>query len=260
MAARSATSVLCDSRSLLEAMRSLHLIRPNQGDVLAAGSACGVNTATFHPPSGPERAAARVGLGISDTAVLVGFVGRVNADKGVPELIEACKANRSGGLDVRLALIGPIEDPRALVNLDQASIADNWATVHGSQDDIVPLMHAFDIYCLPSHREGFPISTLEAMACGLPVITTTATGCIDSVIDGSTGITFPPGDSPALTNALGALIASPDRRRQLGNRGREWVVESFQEADVTERVIKYLESKVDEHNAAGSRRIGGTGA
>jgi glycosyltransferase involved in cell wall biosynthesis len=74
-----------------------------------------------------------------------------------------------------------------------------------------------DTLALPTHREGFPNVVLEASAAGVPVVTTTATGAVDSVVDGVTGFLVPPGDATALAAALARLAGDPALRRHLGD-------------------------------------------
>ena len=80
-----------------------------------------------------------------------------------------------------------------------------------------------DIFALSSDREGFPITILEAMACGLPVVATRVGGVEEEVEEGKTAFLVPPANSEALAEAIAKLISSPSLRREMGKRGKERV-------------------------------------
>lgn len=243
IAVHCATDVLCDSDSLLARMRQLGLLRPDRGVVLGKGSCCGVDTARFRPPTPSERAQARGELGVEPDDIVVGLVGRLVPDKGVEELLSAVRDLNGSDPRVRLALVGPPEDA-SLDEATAAAVREGWAIAPGAVADPRPSYWAFDVFCLPSHREGFPISPLEAQACGLPVVTTTATGCRDSVVDGTTGLLVAPADVKALRRALAALAADAGARERMGRAGSEWTRSSFEQSAVRRRFIDYLNGLV----------------
>jgi glycosyltransferase involved in cell wall biosynthesis len=88
-------------------------------------------------------------------------------------------------------------------------------------------MASFDILAFPSHAESFGVVLIEAMAMGKPVVSTNCDGVLDIVLDGTTGITVPPKDPPALAHGLEQLIAHADLRRRMGAAGRVRVLEHF---------------------------------
>jgi glycosyltransferase involved in cell wall biosynthesis len=90
----------------------------------------------------------------------------------------------------------------------------------GERDDVPALLARADLFVLSSRSEGMPISVLEAMAAGLPVVASAVGGIPEIVIDGETGILVPPGNVEALAAALSALLADPEERRRLGEAGR----------------------------------------
>jgi L-malate glycosyltransferase len=83
------------------------------------------------------------------------------------------------------------------------------------------------VYAQPSFQEGMPNSVLEAMASGLPVAATRISGNVDLVFDGDNGLLVPPGDAPAMAEALVALLSDPERARRMGQRSRERVAERY---------------------------------
>jgi glycosyltransferase involved in cell wall biosynthesis len=84
-----------------------------------------------------------------------------------------------------------------------------------------------DMLVLPTRREGFPYTILEAAAMGLPVVATEVTGCVDAVLEGRTGFLVPPEDVTALTAVIQKLLASPRLRQQMGCEGTKRVEEEF---------------------------------
>jgi glycosyltransferase involved in cell wall biosynthesis len=84
-----------------------------------------------------------------------------------------------------------------------------------------------DVLVLPTWREGLPTVNIEAQAAGKPVVTTRATGAIDSVQDGKTGLLVPVGDASALAHAVGSLLSDNAKRKEMGRRGLEWVTREF---------------------------------
>jgi glycosyltransferase involved in cell wall biosynthesis len=97
----------------------------------------------------------------------------------------------------------------------------------GSRGDVPDLIAACDAFALLSEAEALPMSILEAMALGRPVVTTDVGGAAEAVADGETGIVVPPGDMPAAATALAALAADPARAREMGERGRSRQLERF---------------------------------
>ncbi len=147
------------------------------------------------------------------------FVGRVGLRKGIPELLEAF-APLAGRAE--LHLVGPLE-PSFKVQ------ATAHVTVRGpvAMTALAAEYAAGDIFCLPSWEEGFPLVLLQAMACGLPVVASEATGIGDIVTPGREGEIVTAGDVAALTAALEGLIEDADLRRAMGQAARARVAEGF---------------------------------
>jgi len=151
-------------------------------------------------PSGvdlPER----VGSEAEPPEVL--YAGRLSAEKGVLELLDAAR-----GLNLVVAGDGPL---RARVPFARGFVR---------HDELQRLYARAAVVACPSRREGFGVACLEAMAHGRPVVATRVGGLLDLVVDGETGITVPPRDPTALRSALERLLADPELRRRLGAAGR----------------------------------------
>ena len=107
----------------------------------------------------------------------------------------------------------------------------------GMRDDVDRLYRAMDLFVLPSHREDFPRSAMEAAACGLPVVATDIRGCRQVVAPGETGLLVPVRDAAALAMAIGELAADPGRRALMGVAARRRAEACFDERQVVERVL-----------------------
>ncbi len=238
---KAATRILCDSDSLRKALVAEGCLEAESGIVLGAGSCCGVDTAYFRPPTPEERKEARQRLGISVADFVVGFVGRVTEDKGISELVEAATHVKKSHNKMKLVLVG--RDEGGLDLLENLP-ADSPVTYLGSTSDVRSAYWAFDVFALPSYREGFPIAPLEAQSCGLPLITTTATGCIDSQPPANSQLTVPPKDPEAIAKAITFLLTEPESRTTMGGQARDWVVTNFKASDVVQRQIEFLKGQV----------------
>ncbi|MFB3814149.1 MAG: glycosyltransferase family 4 protein [Terriglobales bacterium] len=230
IACASAHSVICVSPSLRERAISLGIVSPEKTVVLGNGSNAGVDAAAFAPT--PERHAQAAHLrrefNIPATAPLVGFVGRLTRDKGVPELVQAFLQLRSRWPELYIILFGEVESGDPLPPAVHETLRrESRLLIPGFTADVAPWYHAMDIFVLPTHREGFPNVVLEAQAAGVPVVTTTATGALDSIVDGVTGLLVPPGDAGALAAALDQLLSDPDTAARMGTAGRLRVMRDF---------------------------------
>ena len=215
----------------LELMRRFHIASPKKLRYLGNG----VDLVRFRPAAPAARAAVRQELGIDEGEIVVGLVARLVAEKGVPELLEAVAAL---GDPFRLLLIGP-PDPGKADAVPAASLAAarrRGTILTGHRDDVEALYGAMDVFCLPSHREGFPRSAMEAVASGLPVVATDIRGCRQVVTDGQTGALVAVRDPTALASAL-AGYRDPRRRAEHGLAGRRKAEVEFDERVIVERVL-----------------------
>ena len=229
--------VLSNSASLRDRAVELGLASSRKVRVLGAGSSIGVDVNRFNPGESDVRSR----LGIDRSALVVGFVGRLTRDKGLPELVRAFDCVLASVPEAVLLLVGWFDASEdALDAEEQARIRSHprirWT---GIQEDTAPWYRAMDVLVLPSLREGFPNVALEAQASGVPVVTTTATGARDSVLPGVTGLLVPPGDTAALATAMEKLLGDVELRRRMGAAGREWVQEHFAEEKVLGQLTEF---------------------
>ena len=210
------------------------------------GSSNGVDgEGRFNPEELPpgSRSDMRERYQIPVEATVLGFMGRLVRDKGIVELAEAWKNLRDRYADLYLFLIGPLE-PQDPVPADILAELKQDARVKfaGHVDDAVPFYAAMDILTLPTYREGFPNTPLEAAAMKLPVVITDVDGCPEAVENEVTGLLVPPKNSQALAEALEELIKNPEKRKSMGLAGRERVLKKFNPAIIWQELyISYLQ-------------------
>lgn len=190
--------------------------------VLGHGNVRGVDLDLFRPSESlkEEGAALRRRFGIAPDEKVLLYAGRADRDKGICELLEAF--GTLGREDTHLLLAGDFKDsPLVPAGLKNVYLSDGWT------DDIRPWMSAADIFILPSYREGFPNTVLEAGAMGLPAIVTDINGSREIITDGINGLIVPPHDAAALRRAIARLLSDSRLCREMGAQGRRNVEEKF---------------------------------
>jgi glycosyltransferase involved in cell wall biosynthesis len=113
---------------------------------------------------------------------------------------------------------------------------------------VAPLYSAMDIFVLPTYREGFPITLLEAAAMRLPIVTTRVPGCVDAVEDGVTATLVTVRDASALAEAIRYYLDNPDLRAAHGKAGRERVRQHFQQERIWEWIYQEYQSLLAQHH------------
>ncbi len=150
---------------------------------------------------------------------LIVAVGRLAEPKDALTLVRALAAVPGRPFTALLVGDGP-DRPSVAVEVRRLGLQDAVALA-GTRDDVPELLARSDVFALSSRSEGAPISILEAMAAGLPVVSSRVGGVPELVVDGETGLLVPPGDPEAMAVALGRLVADADLRHRLGAAGRE---------------------------------------
>ncbi len=193
----------------------------------------GIDVDHFNPGAAAQ---ARSELGLAPEGRIVGIVATLRSWKGHRYLFEAFAGLADKG--ARLAVVGDGPQRGALESLaKELGIADR-VVFAGNRKDVAPWMRAFDLFCLPSYaNEGVPQALMQAMACGLAVVTTPVGSIAEIVQDGDTGRLVPPEDAAALRVAIESLLADDALRRRLGSHAREAALTRFGEDRMVERMI-----------------------
>ncbi|HBB67273.1 MAG TPA: hypothetical protein DCZ93_08225 [Elusimicrobia bacterium] len=177
-----------------------------------------------------DAARLRAELKIDKDVFLAGAFCRLSWEKGLSFLIGAARKLKDSGSKaaaVKYLIAGEGELERSLkAEVKCSGLEDNFIFT-GFMKDIRPALGAVDVMLLPSLREGFPMSVLEAMTMGKPVLASNIEGVDESVADGVSGLLVPAGDSGALAAAITALFSDRERCREMGARGRDIAVVNF---------------------------------
>jgi glycosyltransferase involved in cell wall biosynthesis len=227
---RLAHRVFCVSGSMRTLAVAEKLARAEKLSVIAHGSVGGIDaTDRFNPAVQAAAGAAwRAANGIPADATVITFIGRLTRDKGVLELERAWQQLRAADASAHLVLVGPIDSrEREILDAVERLSADGRVRAIGLEWNTPPILAASDLLVLPTYREGFPVTLLEAAAMALPVVATAVPGCTDAVEHGVTGTLVPAKVSEALASAIGAYLADPDFRVAHGAAARSRVLRDF---------------------------------
>jgi glycosyltransferase involved in cell wall biosynthesis len=256
LACRFAHRVVCVSRSVREKAIASGLVDRDRALIFGAGSCNGVDVARFAPtPQRIGRAAElRHQFRIPPDAPVVLFVGRLTSDNGIAELMEAFSQLENRFPKLRLLLVGSFEDGDPLpADVRNRLESHPRVILAGPVNDPAPYYAVADFLVLPSHREGLPTVVLEGHAAGKPVIGAAATGIVDLLVDGETGLLFPVGDASALAAAIARLIDDKALARKLALAGQEQVKRNFRQeliwAALRREYLKVLEGGETPHSS-----------
>ena len=206
--------------------------------VEVAGKTCTVpNGIDLSPFDRLDRDAARRRLGFDDSAILIGSVGRFEAPKGFFHLIRAIPHVLRSVPSARFVMVGEGELRDELEReARRLGVADHIRFA-GFQKDVPGLLAGFDIFAQPSLWEGLPISLIEALAAGKPIVATDIEGNREIVDPGKTGLIVPPADENALAEALVALALNREFARQLGRNAQTAARERFSETRMVRQTL-----------------------
>jgi len=245
LTAAACTHVLADSGSQRDFLVGEGVAAPARIEVLAQGSISGVDGARFRPDAG-ARARVRGEWDVPPDAVVFLYLGRLSNDKGLLDLARAF-AEVPGA---HLALVGP--DEEGLTKVIRAACGTQAAMLRfvGYTDHPQSYMAAADVFVLPSYREGFGSTVIEAAACGLPAIASRIYGLTDAVVDGVTGFLVAPRDPAALAQRMRELAGDAGLRQRLGVAARERALRDFSQAALTRATLEYYEARLAETRRA----------
>ncbi|WP_416665973.1 glycosyltransferase family 4 protein [Egbenema bharatensis] len=236
-----ADQVICVSHSLREVAIAEGLCAPEKIKVLLGGSSNGVNPTRFDPETINRSIGlqTRQALNIPADALVVGFVGRIVKDKGITELAGAWKLLREAFPMLHLLLVGPFEAQDPLPpEVEKDLVQDDRVHLAGLDWNTPPFYAAMDILTLPTYREGFPNTLLEAAAMQLPVVATRVAGCVDAVEEGVTGLLVPSHSAEALADAMGLYLSHPELRDRHGRAGRARVLRDYCQSAIWDAVYQ----------------------
>lgn len=176
------------------------------------------------------------------------FVGRIVRDKGINELLQAFKRLNSECPHTRLLLVGVYEENLDPITSDSMQIIDNHPNVkhvgakHG--DDLIAHYAASDCFVLPSYREGFPNTVLEAGAMGLPCIVTDINGSREIIVNEKNGVIIPSKDENALYQAMCEMLLDDAKYKEYKNNARPMIESRFEQGFVKQCLLEFYEDSL----------------
>lgn len=246
--------VICVSQGDLETGLALGLLGPEKASVIPNG----VDTSQFQ--EAPDRERAREALGLEPWDVSIGLVGRLTRQKGQEVLLRAAPLVLDEVPASRFLLVGDGEDRDRLEALAERLDLRSRVRFLGTRRDVPALMRALDVFVLPSHWEGMPISLLEAMAAGLPVVASNVTGSREAVVDGVSGLLVPAGSHADLAAALVRVAGDPQFAARLGAAARERVAARYGVDAMVAATAAVYEDLVASGPHGSARALGGGAA
>lgn len=166
-------------------------------------------------------------LGIPGDRFTIGWIGRMTSVKRTDDILFAFKRLRESGVAATLCLVGDGPDRGDLERRAHELGVVRDTLFLGYQEDVAPFYAAFDALVLPSSNEGTPVSAIEALAAGRPVVATRVGGVPDVVRDGEDGFLVDAGATDELAERLQRLARDPELRERMGRRGRERVLPRY---------------------------------
>ncbi len=200
----------------------------------------GIDLARFDPArvlvAGQEPLRRR--LGLPEDQFVIATVARFTREKGYPELVALARRIVAERSDVHFLVVGTSLRERDAVAMDPAALGlAGRLTILADRDDMPEIYAAADLVVLPTYREGFPRSLVEAGAMGIPVVSSQIRGCREAVAHGLTGLLVPPGDVDALYAAVDTLLDDPGRRARMSEVAVRRARVEFDERKVCDRVL-----------------------
>ena len=183
-------------------------------------------------------------------AVVIGTVGRIVKEEGYREFLAMAERLTGEGINAKYLVVGdslPSDrdqfGPRFRKMVADAGLSGRFVFT-GMTDRVADYLAVMDIFVLASYREGFPRSVLEAMAAGLPVVTTNIRGCREAVENEVSGLIVEPADAGGLTAAVRRLVNDPGERAEMGRKAREIAVNRYDFRLVRQRFADFVEESV----------------
>jgi len=237
LAART-TALIAVSPQVRDDLVALDVAPPERFVVVRLGIELEERVAAGHD----GRAESRRYLGIEPDRFAVGWIGRMTAVKRTDDVLVAFKRLREEGIDAVLCMVGDGPDRPELERRAHELGVVRHTLFLGYQADVAPFYAAFDALVLPSSNEGTPVSAIEALAAGRPVVATRVGGVPDVVQEGRDGFLVDPGATDDLAERLTRLARDPDLRERMGAAGRERVLPRYAVARLIDDVDRLYRS------------------
>lgn len=236
-----ATKVLPNSFAMRDIILDNKLTKSSKLQVIANGSSNGIDTTHFSLDAiKNSKNQLREEFGYSEKDFIFIFVGRLVADKGINELVEAFSKLYDKYDEVKLLLVGPYEDELDPLKNSTRDTIENHKAIKavGFQKDVRPFFKMADALAFPSYREGFPNVVMQAGSMELPSIVTDINGCNEIIIDRKNGLIIPSKSVESLYIAMEEFIFDKELVNSLKSNSRKLIVDRYQQEDVWQAILK----------------------
>lgn len=232
-----ATHVIPEGQGVMNDLRDYGVCRKPMR-VLGYGNVRGVDMEKFNP----ERFVPTV---VENKPFTFVFVGRIVGDKGVNELVEAFVRLNDNYNNTRLVLVGAYEKQLDPVREQTQKLIDSYDAILACGpkygDDLLQVYVDADCFVMPSYREGFPNTVLEAGAMGLPSIVTDINGSREIIIEGENGLIVPSKDADALYGAMERMLTDEPMRKSMAEKARGLIASRFEKGFVQQCLLDFYE-------------------
>jgi glycosyltransferase involved in cell wall biosynthesis len=222
------TNILVDGYPQRDFLIRKGVIRSGKSKVIANGSICGVNLSRFFPDS-KEKKHTRTSLGLDYEDFVLLYVGRINKDKGLLDLASAFAIAGKNHPNIKLLIVGPDEENLWPDIMEICSSVKSQLLKVDYTFEPERYMRTADLFCLPSYREGFGSSVIEAQASGIPAIVSKIYGLQDSILGDETGWFYELGKYEELALIILAAFNNIDETKRMGINARNFVFKNFSE-------------------------------
>ncbi len=233
--------VLPNSQEQMEFIK-LNIYSGKKIRMIGRGSSNGIDLDFFCKHEGYliERNNLRKDYNIANEDVVLTFVGRLAHYKGINELVAAFKHLCTKHSNIKLLLVGPLEDlnPLKPETIDEID-SNNSIITTGHVEDVRPFLNISDVFVFPSYREGFPQSLMQACAYKLPCIATDINGCTEIIFDNVNGYIIPAKNVTELIKRCETLINDSDKRISLGENGRRYLEDNFEQKQFWDKLKNF---------------------
>lgn len=233
-----ATHNLIDSESQRSFLLREGVVSVRKSSVLGHGSISGVDIGRFRPDRS-IRAYVRIKQDIPDSSVVFVYLGRLKRDKGILDLVQAFSRLARLHEEAYLVMVGPDEDRLEPEIRRLCGDCISRVRIHGYTDEPESWLAASDVLCLPSYREGFGSTIIEAAAVGLPALGSRIYGITDAIDEGVTGLLHNPGDVSDLLDKMRVIAGDKELRKSLGDAARERAHRYFTKDELTSAVLEF---------------------
>jgi glycosyltransferase involved in cell wall biosynthesis len=238
------TDILVDSHPQREFLIQSRIVSMEKSSVIGNGSICGVDTIRFIANS-YNRKLLRERLGLLPDDFVILYLGRVNREKGVLDLAIAFRDIAKKQANLKLLVVGPDEENLCQDILYICEEVKDQLVIIEFTSEPEQYMQVADLFCLPSYREGFGSSVIEAASCSVPVVASRIYGLQDSVIEGETGWFFSAGNYKELASIIEYAHTNNAELRRRGYVSRDYVCKYYSEDFVVGEMIKYYSKKLE---------------